>query len=77
VWSSLVSLISHMFVLCSNGYILLNLCLGIILFSFGVKDPIVIINVYPTFYLVEDHKLIFVANALHVPCLNLNMKLVS
>jgi hypothetical protein len=30
---------------CSLGNILLNLCLGIMLFSFGVKDPVVIMNV--------------------------------
>jgi hypothetical protein len=28
--------------LCSYSYMLLNLCLGIMLFSFGVKDQFVI-----------------------------------
>jgi hypothetical protein len=31
--------------LCSYGYILLNLCLDIMLLSFRVKDPFVIMNV--------------------------------
>jgi hypothetical protein len=39
-WTSLVSRIFYMLILCSNGYILLNLCLGIILFSFGGQRPI-------------------------------------
>jgi hypothetical protein len=34
-----------MFILCSNGYILLNLCSEVMLFSFGVKDLAVIMNV--------------------------------
>jgi hypothetical protein len=43
-WTSLVSRMSFMLILSSNGYIMLILCLGIMLFSF-VKDPFVIMNV--------------------------------
>jgi hypothetical protein len=38
-------------------------------FSFGIKDPFIIMNVYSTCYLVEKLKLLYVAKALHVPCL--------
>ena len=70
--ASLVSRMPLMLILYSNSYILLNLCLDIMPFSFGVKDPFVIMNVYPTCYLVEEPKLLFAAKALHVPCLILN-----
>jgi hypothetical protein len=43
--------------------------LGTMFFSFGVKDPFVIMNVSPTCYLVEKPKLPFAAKELHVPCL--------
>jgi hypothetical protein len=40
-------------------------------FSVGIKDPFIIMNVYPTCYLMEKPKLLFAAKALHVPCLYL------
>ena len=46
---------------------MLKLCLDIMCFSLGVKDPFVIVNVKPMRYLVEEHKLHFAAKAFHVP----------
>ena len=43
--ASLMSRYLSMLNLCSNAYIMLSLCLSIMLFSLGVKDPFVMVNV--------------------------------